>query len=69
MKPDKHRGSFTKGRVRMKIESFKIKMLNFLTKREKACKADHPLDLKEAFSKFARGGSQMNKDQRRRGFG
>ncbi|BAT86434.1 Phosphoinositide phospholipase C 6 [Vigna angularis] len=63
MKPDKHRGSFTKGRVRMKIESFKIKMLNFLTKREKACKAEHPLDLKEAFSKFARGGSQMNKDQ------
>jgi len=47
----------------MKIEAFKIKMLNFLTKKDEFYKAEPPLDLKEAFAKFARGGHQMNKGQ------
>ncbi|CAJ1860362.1 unnamed protein product [Sphenostylis stenocarpa] len=47
----------------MKIEAFKIRMLNFLTKKGEVDKAEPPLDLKEAFSKFARGGNQMKKDQ------
>jgi len=47
----------------MKIEAFKIRMLSLLTKKDEVYKAETPLDLKEAFSKFARGGNRMNKSQ------
>ncbi|KAL9332613.1 hypothetical protein ACSQ67_002223 [Phaseolus vulgaris] len=63
MKPEKNKGSLSKGRVRMKIEAFKIRMLSLLTKKDEVYKAETPLDLKEAFSKFARGGNRMNKSQ------
>ncbi|KAK7317844.1 hypothetical protein RJT34_02414 [Clitoria ternatea] len=47
----------------MKMGTLKDKVLNFLTKKGEVKKAGPPLDLKEAFSKFAKGGSQMSKDQ------
>ncbi|TKY47542.1 Phosphoinositide phospholipase C 6 [Spatholobus suberectus] len=62
METEKNRGSDSKGRVRMKMETFTIKVLKFLTKKGEVNKAEPPLDLKEAFSKFARG-NQMKKDQ------
>jgi len=40
-----------------------IKLLSFLTKKGKVNKEEPPLDLKEAFSKFANGENYMSKDQ------
>jgi len=40
-----------------------IKLLSFLTKKGKVNKEEPPLDLKEAFSKFANGENHMSKDQ------
>lgn len=45
------------------METYIIKVLNFLTKKGEVYKAEPPLDLKEAFSKFAGGENQMKKDQ------
>ncbi|XP_020212939.1 phosphoinositide phospholipase C 6-like isoform X2 [Cajanus cajan] len=47
----------------MKMETCKMKMLNFLAKKGEVNKAETPLDLKEAFYEFARGGNHMKKDQ------
>lgn len=51
------------GKVRKKMETCIIKVLNFSTKKGDVYKAEPPLDLKEAFSKFAGGENQMKKDQ------
>ncbi|KAK7387457.1 hypothetical protein VNO78_28278 [Psophocarpus tetragonolobus] len=63
MKTEKSRGSVSKGRVRKKVEKYMVKFLNLLTKKGEAQKAEPPLDIKEAFSKFARGGNLLKKDQ------
>ncbi|XP_027337550.1 phosphoinositide phospholipase C 6-like [Abrus precatorius] len=45
------------------MESYKTKLLSLLTRKGEVNKAEPPLDIKEAFSKFARGGNQIMKDQ------
>ncbi|XP_061376618.1 phosphoinositide phospholipase C 6-like [Gastrolobium bilobum] len=47
----------------MKMEMYKHKVINFLTKKGEVNKAEPPLEVKEVFSMYAKGGSHMSKDQ------
>ncbi|KAK7305874.1 hypothetical protein VNO77_43786 [Canavalia gladiata] len=47
----------------MKMVYYMSQVVNFLTIKSKVSKEEAPLELKEAFSKFARGGNRMTKDE------
>ena len=47
----------------LKTEIYKYKVLNFLTRKFEVKRQEPPLDIKEAFYKFAEGDNPMSSDQ------